>query len=94
MIFSVSGHCQHISAEVGNAKPDREIFDVTFDALGSLAKESAAMVKDNLASDIEGGANSGIATCWHNSQGRPSGQTGNIVHEISALGELLNLVVI
>lgn len=94
MIFSVSGRCQHIFAEVGTAKPDREIFDVTFDAMDSLAKESEMMVRGNLASDIEGGANSGIATCWHNSQGRPSGQTGNIVHEISALGELLNLVVI
>ena len=94
MIISVSGYCQYISAEVGTAKPGREIFDVTFDALGSPAKESAVMIRDNLASDIEGGANSGIATCWYNSQGRPSGQTGNVVHEISALGELLNLVVI
>ena len=79
---------------MGTAKLGREIFDMTFDALDSPAKESAVMVGDNLASDIEGGANSGIATCWHNSLGRPSGQTGNIVHEISAFGELLNLVVI
>ena len=51
---------------MGTAKLGREIFDMTFDALDSPAKESAVMVGDNLASDIEGGANYGIATCWYN----------------------------
>ncbi|MFZ9053500.1 MAG: YjjG family noncanonical pyrimidine nucleotidase [Woeseiaceae bacterium] len=82
-----------ISAEVGASKPGTAIFDIVFDALGFPAKETAVMVGDNLSSDIEGGANYGIATCWYNPGGRPSRQSGQPVHEIAALEELLGLVI-
>jgi HAD superfamily hydrolase (TIGR01549 family) len=81
-----------ISAEVGASKPGTAIFDIVFDALGFPAKESAVMVGDNLSSDIEGGANYGIATCWYNPGGRSSRQPGQPVHEIAALEELLGFV--
>jgi YjjG family noncanonical pyrimidine nucleotidase len=55
-----------ISSEVGAAKPSTEIFDIAFDLLGSPAKESVLMVGDSLTSDIHGGINYGIATCWYN----------------------------
>ena len=55
-----------ISSEVGAAKPSTEIFDIAFDLLGSPARESVLMVGDSLTSDIQGGINYGIATCWYN----------------------------
>ena len=81
-----------ISAEVGAAKPAAEIFDIAFEELDAPHKESAMMVGDNLVSDILGGANYGIATCWYNPKRKKSGPTDRISYEISALNELLHYV--
>jgi len=83
-----------ISAEVGVAKPGPEIFDIAFQALGAPARSSAVMVGDNLSSDIEGGANYGIATCWYNPDGRSTERTDRVVHEIRKLEELLGFVAV
>lgn len=80
-----------ISAEVGTAKPAQEIFNITFDRLSAPPKETAVMVGDNLVSDIGGGANYGIATCWYNPRSRQPGPDDRITHEIRTLGDLLVL---
>lgn len=81
-----------ISAEVGAAKPGTEIFDITFEALESPDRETALMVGDNLSSDIQGGINYGIATCWYNPHGKSAADDDSIHHEIADLRELLRLV--
>jgi len=77
-----------ISAEIGASKPGREIFDATFRALGSPSKDGALMVGDSLTSDIRGGANYGIATCWYNPQGKTADPDASVNHEISRLDQL------
>ena len=81
-----------ISAEVGASKPDVEIFDFAFRALGQPAKETAVMVGDNLLADIRGGINYGIATCWYNPHRRPSNGTDRSDYEIEDLKELQKLL--
>jgi YjjG family noncanonical pyrimidine nucleotidase len=81
-----------VSAEVGVAKPAPGIFDITFAALDSPARHTALMVGDNLASDIRGGRNYGISTCWYNPRGTPPGNTGDADHTIGDLRELLRFV--
>ncbi len=79
-----------ISGEVGRAKPGTEIFDMVFEQLGGPDKESALIIGDNLGSDILGGINYGIDTCWFNPHGRDSnGMT--ITHEIADLPALLEI---
>jgi len=81
-----------ISAEVGAAKPGTEIFDIVFEALGCPTKESALMVGDSLSSDMQGGTNYGIATCWYNPNGHAVQGPDQVAHEISDLTELLGVV--
>lgn len=81
-----------ISAEVGIAKPRAEIFDHTFDALGKPDRSTAVMVGDNLGSDIAGGNNAGIATCWYNPHGRASSDAHPSTHTIGALPQLMPIV--
>jgi len=81
-----------ISAEVGAAKPGTEIFDIVFEALDFPTKESALMVGDSLSSDMQGGANYGIATCWYNPNGQSVQRSDQVAHEISDLTELLGVV--
>jgi len=81
-----------ISVEVGVAKPQPEIFDVAFEMLGNPPLDTALIVGDSLTSDIKGGADYGIATCWYNPHGRRPGPDDRITHEIKSLEELLDLV--
>jgi FMN phosphatase YigB (HAD superfamily) len=78
---------------VGTTKPGHEIFDITFEMLGKPPKDSAVIVGDRLSSDIRGGADYGIATCWYNPNGATSGPTDIITHEIKSLAEVRSLTV-
>ncbi|KXF82888.1 pyrimidine 5'-nucleotidase [Enterovibrio coralii] len=66
-----------ISEEVGVAKPDVAIFEHTFALAGNPDKSRVLMVGDNAASDILGGNNAGVDTCWLNVDGKalPEGVT-------------------
>ncbi len=54
-----------ISGEVGVAKPGPEIYDIVFGELGQPDKATTLMIGDSLTSDMAGGINYGIATCWY-----------------------------
>ena len=50
------------------------------------------MVGDSLTSDIRGGLNAGLRTCWFNPQGKPGREDIRPDHVIRALSELPPLV--
>lgn len=54
-----------ISGEVGVAKPHTGFFDIAFDRLDHPDKVTTLMIGDNLSSDIDGGINYGVDTCWY-----------------------------
>ncbi|WP_367989681.1 pyrimidine 5'-nucleotidase [Vibrio sp. NTOU-M3] len=64
----MSDYFEHviISEEVGIAKPDTGIFTHALNAMGNPCKSRVLMVGDNQHSDILGGINFGIETCWLN----------------------------
>jgi YjjG family noncanonical pyrimidine nucleotidase len=80
-----------ISGEVGTAKPATEIFDIVFEQLRGPAKETALIIGDNLGSDIQGGINYGIDTCWFNPDARDSNGM-QITHEIDDLATLTAII--
>lgn len=55
-----------ISEVVGCQKPMREFFDVVLDKIGDHDRSKYLIVGDSLTSDIKGGINSDIDTCWFN----------------------------
>ena len=55
-----------ISGEVGVNKPDKGFFDYCFAKMEDFDPQKALIVGDSLSSDILGGKNAGIATCWVN----------------------------
>jgi len=58
-----------ISEDIGFAKPHTEIFDYSFNKFEHIDKNSAIIIGDNLTSDIKGGNDYGIDTCWINQFG-------------------------
>ncbi|MCH6269523.1 MULTISPECIES: YjjG family noncanonical pyrimidine nucleotidase [Neobacillus] len=81
-----------ISEEAGYQKPHTGIFDYAFSKLQITNKERVLMVGDSLTSDIQGGINYGIDTCWFN----PNYKDNNIgikpTYEIRELTDLLKIV--
>lgn len=60
-----------ISQELGADKPSPAFFEKCFAAVPGFSKESAVIVGDSLTSDIRGGKNAGLRTCWFNPCGKP-----------------------
>ena len=77
-----------ISEEVGLSKPDPRIFEYAMDMLGHPRRDTVLMVGDSLSSDIRGGANAGIDTCWYNPHGATCSDDPVPTYEIRALEEL------
>lgn len=61
-----------ISEAVGFVKPQKEFFDACTAKIPGYSAERAILLGDSLTSDILGGKNAGIRTCWFN----PHGQQG------------------
>ncbi len=85
-------HTVIISSEVGVTKPRREIFDLAFVGLGDPGPETVLMIGDSLTSDIAGGRNAGIDTCWYNPHRKTRAEVDVVTHEIAELSALEPIV--
>lgn len=81
-----------ISEQVGLAKPDTAIFDLTLDRINHSDKSSVLMVGDNPHSDILGGMQAGIDTCWLNHHGVAVPENIMPTHQVADLHELRALL--
>jgi 2-haloacid dehalogenase len=75
-----------ISEELGVAKPDPAIFDAAFALMGWPQKTAVLIIGDSLSSDMQGGLNYGIDTCWYNPENKPA--TLPVTYNIQSLNEL------
>ncbi len=53
-----------ISEQMGCKKPEAAFFQKVFAAIGSVDKSRCIILGDSLTSDMQGGRNAGIATCF------------------------------
>jgi YjjG family noncanonical pyrimidine nucleotidase len=81
-----------ISEEVGVAKPDPAIFDIALERMGHPDRTCVLMIGDSLSSDIRGGSNAGIDTCWFNPASSVNETCVVPTYEIARLGELYSLL--
>ena len=77
-----------ISEHIGFDKPSKEYFDACFAQIPDFAPEESIIVGDSLSSDIRGGINAGIKTCWYNPKGKTCGEDTVPDFEIRSLSEL------
>ena len=56
-----------------------------FETIDPVEKDQVLIVGDSLTSDIRGGNNAGIPTCWYNPHGLSAGPEYQIDHEIKEL---------
>jgi YjjG family noncanonical pyrimidine nucleotidase len=77
-----------VSEKIGYAKPACEYFDYVFKNLNINDKNSVLIVGDSLLSDIKGGLNYGVDTCWYNPNGLTNSTEITPTYEIKTLMEL------
>ncbi len=81
-----------VSEQIGVAKPDRQVFDYAFSLMDEQDKTKVLMVGDTLASDILGGYNAGIDTCWFNPKKTANDTEIHPTYEISDIRSLIDIV--
>lgn len=81
-----------VSEDAGIQKPNPGIFDFAFAKLNLEGSRNALIVGDSLSSDMQGGINAGIDTCWYNPLRKPNLTSVKPTYEIHHLRELLDLI--
>ena len=81
-----------LSEELGAEKPSPRFFEQVFAALPDIPKEDMLIVGDSLTSDMQGGLNAGVPTCWYNPKGQPRPADIAIDHEIIDLHQIFDLL--
>lgn len=81
-----------VSEKLDSEKPSRRIFDSALRALGVENREHVLVVGDSLTSDIQGGVNAGLDTCWFNPGHAENPGKVSPTYEITSLEELYPLV--
>ena len=81
-----------VSQELGANKPSLEYFEKCFARIPGFEKSKAIIVGDSLTSDILGGQNAGIATCWVNPHHKAGREDIRVDYEIEALSQLEELL--
>ena len=77
-----------VSQEIGHTKPSKAYFDAAFATIDGFDPEKCIMVGDSLTSDIQGGINAGITTCWINPTHAPCPPDIKPDYEIEYLHQL------
>lgn len=79
------------SGDIGHQKPDPTFFDAVCNIIGSYPKKEILVVGDSLYSDIFGGNQLGMDTCWFNPKSLVNKSDIEPTYEVKDLHEILLL---
>ena len=77
-----------ISELIGFDKPDVRFFEYCFERIPGFKKEEAIVIGDSLTSDIRGGNNAGLVTCWFNPSHAPEKSGIHADYQVDALDQI------
>lgn len=81
-----------ISEKLGCVKPQREFFSKVFNEIPNVDLEKTIIIGDSLSSDIKGGNNVGIKTCWFNPKKAENNTDCVVDYEIHKLDEIYDIL--
>ncbi len=79
------------SQTIGYQKPARQFFDHVMRQIAGFNVREALIIGDSLNTDIKGGLQAGIDTCWLNHRGQPGSAEIPSTYTISHLSELYDI---
>lgn len=81
-----------VSEDAGSQKPQKEYFDYCFARIPEKDPARMLIIGDSLHSDIKGGNNAGIHTCWYNPEGKPGEAGIRADYEVRRLADIFQIV--
>ncbi|MEA1883529.1 MAG: YjjG family noncanonical pyrimidine nucleotidase [Thermotogota bacterium] len=81
-----------VSEDIGVSKPNPDFFVHAFKLANHKDKKSAIIIGDSLSSDIKGGINFGIDTCWFNFDNSDPDDGLNPTYTIYQLKEIYDIL--
>ena len=81
-----------ISGAIGYEKPDVRYFEYVAEHIEGFDKKTALIVGDSLTSDIRGGINFGIDTCWYNPCDTTVPKDINITYVVNKLDKIFDII--
>ena len=81
-----------ISEVIGYEKPSKSFFDAVKKQIPDFDIRGSLVIGDSLTSDIKGGINAGIDTCWYNPDGKEAPSDMPITYTVKNLSELLDII--
>ena len=82
-----------ISEEIGASKPTRAYFDYVKTHIPDFDPTDTVVVGDSLSSDVQGGINAGLATCWYNPTHKTAPTDMPIDYICHSYEEILNIII-
>lgn len=80
-----------VSEELGFSKPKKEFFDACFSYLPGVSPKECIMIGDSLTSDILGGREYGMKTCWFNNKAKNEA-VGYIDYTVTRLCDIMKIL--
>ncbi len=81
-----------ISEEIGCPKPERTFFERCLEKVEEKDRRKILVVGDSLTSDIKGGVNAGLKTCWYRPEGSENRSPWIPDYEISDLHQIYGVL--
>ena len=81
-----------VSEAVGHAKPSRILFDYCLEHVEEKDRNRIMIIGDSMTSDILGGIQAGIRTCWYNPQENSCGSAYRADYEIGILQQIYEVL--
>ena len=83
-----------ISDAIGHEKPSLDFFEYVADHIDGFDKKRALIVGDSLTSDMRGGLNYGIDTCWYNPSYKKCPDDMQLTYIAHSFDEVKNFIIL
>ena len=80
-----------ISEQLGCKKPEKAFYDKVFALVGEEYRGCTLMVGDSLSSDMQGGRNAGIPTCFYGKREKADARCDYVIEDLLELPPLLGI---
>lgn len=80
-----------ISEQLGCKKPEKAFYDKVFPLIGEEYRGCTLMVGDSLSSDMQGGRNAGIPTCFYGKREKADARCDYVIEDLLELPPLLGI---
>lgn len=90
-IFKYFDGC-FISEDVGFEKPSIKFFEAVISNIPDYDPNKAIIIGDSLTSDMQGGINAGIDTCWYNPHGKCAPESMKLTYIVRNFDEMADVL--